>query len=56
MDQGSGVTRGGRRRNAQMARLRAMVPAGNTVAGVDLGERRQALVVTGTDGRVLARR
>jgi transposase len=39
-----------------MARLRAMVPAGNAVAGLDLGERKQALVVTGADGRVLARR
>jgi transposase len=39
-----------------MARLRAMVPAGNAVAGLDLGERKQALVVTGVDGRVLARR
>jgi transposase len=33
-----------------------MVPAGNAVAGLDLGERKQALVVTGADGRVLARR
>jgi transposase len=53
---GSGVTRGDRRRNAQMARLRALVPVCNAVAGVDLGERKQALVVTGADGRVLARR
>ena len=56
MGQGSGITRGDRRRNAQRARLRAMVPAGNAVAGLDLGERKQALVVTGADGRVLARR
>ena len=56
MGQGSGVTRGDRRRNARMARLRALVPAGNAVAGVDLGERKQALVVTGADGQVLARR
>ena len=56
MDEGSGVTRGDRRRNARKARLRALVPAGNAVAGVDLGERKQALVVTGADGRVLARR
>jgi transposase len=33
-----------------------MVPAGNAVAGLDLGERKQALVVTGADGLVLARR
>lgn len=34
-----------------MARLRAMVPAGNAVAGLDPGERKRALVVTGTDGQ-----
>ena len=32
MGQGSGVTRGDLRRNAQKARLRALVPAGNAVA------------------------
>jgi transposase len=56
VSKGSGVTRGDRRRNAQKARLRAMVPAVNGVAGLDLGERKQALVVTGRDGQVLARR
>ena len=34
-----------------MARLRAMVPAGNAVARLDPGERKRALVVTGTDGQ-----
>ena len=52
----SGVTRGDLRRNARKARLRAMVPAANAVAGLDLGEKKQALVVTGLDGQVLARR
>jgi hypothetical protein len=33
-----------------------MVPTGNAVAGLDLGEKKQALVVTGVDGQVLARR
>jgi transposase len=51
----NGVTRGDLRRNARKARLRAMVPAGNAVAGLDLGEKKQALVVTGADGLVLAR-
>jgi transposase len=36
--------------------LRALVPVANAVAGVDLGERKQALVVMGADGQVLARR
>ena len=55
MGKGSGITRGDRRRNARKARLRALVPYGNAVAGLDLGEKRQALVVTGADGLVLAR-
>ncbi|HEY2639580.1 MAG TPA: hypothetical protein VGI66_06800 [Streptosporangiaceae bacterium] len=56
MSKGSGITRGDRRRNAGKARLRALVPQENAVAGLDLGERKQALAVTGADGRVLARR
>jgi len=56
MGKGSGITRGDRRRNAKKARLRALVPHGNAVAGLDLGEKRQALAVTGADGQVLARR
>jgi transposase len=53
---GSGITRGDRRRNARKARLRALVPQENAVAGLDLGEKKQALTVTGADGQVLARR
>ena len=56
MSKGSGITRGDRRRNAKKARLRALVPHENAVAGLDLGEKRQALAVTGADGLVLARR
>jgi transposase len=56
LSKGSGITRGDRRRNAKKARLRALVPLGNAVAGLDLGEKRQALAVTGADGQVLARR
>jgi transposase len=56
MSKGSGVTRGDRRRNAKKARLRALVPHENAVAGLDLGEKKQALAVTGADGLVLARR
>jgi transposase len=56
MSKGSGITRGDRRRNAKKARLRALVPHENAVAGLDLGEKRQALAVTGADGQVLARR
>jgi hypothetical protein len=53
---GSGITRGDRRPNAQKARLRALVPAGNAVAGLDLGEKKQVLAVMGLDGQVLGRR
>jgi transposase len=53
---GSGLTRGDVRRNARKAALRALVPASYAVVGVDLGERKQALAVTGEDNRVLARR
>ena len=56
MGKGSGITRGDRRRNARKARLRALVPHENAVAGLDLGEKRQALAVAGADGVVLARR
>ena len=56
MSKGSGITRGDRRRNAKKARLRALVPQENAVAGLDLGEKKQALTVTGADGQVLARR
>ena len=56
MSKVNGLTRGDVRRNARKAALRAMVPAAGAVVGVDLGEKKQALVVTGTDNRVLARR
>jgi transposase len=56
LSKGNGITRGDRRRNAKKARLRALVPCENAVAGLDLGEKKQALTVTGADGLVLARR
>ena len=56
MGEGSGIIRGDRRRNARKARLRALVPQDYAVLGVDLGEKGQALAVTGGDGLVLARR
>ena len=55
MSKGSGLTRGDVRRNERKAGLRVLVPASHAVAGVDLGERKQAVAVTGDD-RVLARR
>ena len=56
MSKGSGLTRGDVRRNARKAALRALVPASCAVIGIDLGDKKQALAVTGTDNQVLARR
>lgn len=56
MGNGTGLTRGDRRRNERRARLRAAVPASAAVVGVDLGEDTQMVVVTDRDCRVLARR
>lgn len=53
---GSGMTRGDRRRNARRERLRAMLPRGGAVIGIDLGEDKQAIAVIDHDARVLARK
>ncbi|ONI91427.1 hypothetical protein ALI22I_08710 [Saccharothrix sp. ALI-22-I] len=51
MGNGSGVSRGDRNRNARLTRLRALVPAGNTIAAIDLAEAKQMVVVTVTETR-----
>ena len=56
MGNGSGVSRGDRNRNARLARLRGLIPPANAVVGVDLADRKQMVVVTDHDSRVLARR
>ena len=56
VSQGSGLSRGDRRRNQRLARLRELVPADHAILAVDLAEDKQALVVTDHDSRVLARR
>ena len=56
MSHGSGVSRGDRNRNARLSRLRAAVPVTNAIIGIDLADRKQMLVVTDHDSRVLARR
>jgi transposase len=53
---GSGVSRGDRNRNAKLARLRVLVPVENAIVGLDLADRKQMVVVTDHDSRVLARR
>jgi transposase len=52
----TGLSRGDRNRNARLARLRRLLPAGNAVVGIDLADDKQAAVVTDHDSRVLARR
>jgi transposase len=54
--QGSGLSRGDKRRNAQLARLRELVPACNAILGIDLADEKQAMVLTDHDSQVLARR
>lgn len=56
MVQGSDLSRGDKRRNARLARLRELVPAGNAIAAIDLADEKQVLVLTDHDSRVLGRR
>ena len=56
MSNGSGVSRGDRNRNARLSRLRVAVPVDNAVVGIDLADRKQMVVVTDHDSKVLARR
>ena len=56
MVNGSGVSRGDRNRNARLVRLREMVPLENAIVGIDLADKKQMVVVTDHDSRVLARR
>jgi transposase len=56
LSNGSGVSRGDRYRNARLGRLRALVPVTNAIVGIDLADRKQMVVVTDHDSRVLARR
>ena len=56
MGNGSGVSRGDRNRNARLGRLRVLVPVTNAIAGIDLADLKQMVVVTDHDSRVIARR
>jgi len=52
---GIGLSRGDKRRNGRLARLRVLVPAENAILGIDLADTKQAVVVTDHDSQVLAR-
>ncbi len=56
MNDGTQLSRGDRNRNDRLVRLRALLPAGNAIVGIDLADNKQAAVVTDHDSRVLARR
>lgn len=56
MGHGSGLTRGDRRRNERLARLRGLVPRSNAILAVDLGELRQVSALADHDTRLLGRR
>jgi transposase len=56
MGNGSGVSRGDRNRNGRLARLRALVPVTNAIVGIDLAGKKQMVVVTDHDSKVIARR
>ena len=53
---GSGLSRGDKRRNAKLAQLRRLVPVDNAILGIDLADKKQAVVVCDHDSRVLARK
>jgi len=53
---GSGLSRGDKRRNAKLARLRELVPTSNALVAIDLADEKQAVVVIDHDSRVLARK
>ena len=50
--QGSGLSRGDKRRNAKLALLRQLVPAGNAILGIDLADEKQVLVLADHDSPV----
>ena len=56
MNNGNGVSRGDRNRNARLARLRELVPVEYAIVGIDLADKKQMVVVTDHDSKVLARR
>ncbi|MCH9766590.1 MAG: IS110 family transposase [Actinomycetia bacterium] len=50
------LSRGDRRRNARLSRLRELVAVGHAVLGIDLADAKQVAVLTDLDSRVLSRK
>jgi len=55
VSKGSGLSRGDKRRNAKLAELRRLVPIDHAIVGIDLADKKQAVVVCDHDSQVLAR-
>ncbi len=49
------LSRGDKRRNTRLAALRRLVPADHAIVGIDLADKKQAVVVCDHDSQVLAR-
>jgi transposase len=56
MTHGSALSRGDKRRNERIERLRRLVPPVNAILALDLADEKQVAVLTDHDSRVLARR
>ena len=56
MTNGSGVSRGDRNRNARLVAAAGGGAGHNAIVGIDLADRKQMVVVTDHDSKVLARR
>ena len=56
VSKGSGLSRGDKRRNAKLAELRRLVPVDQVIVGIDLADKKQAVVVCDHDSQVLARK
>jgi transposase len=56
VSKGSGLSRGDKRRNARLAELRRLVRADHAIVGIDLADKKQAVVVCDHDSQVLARK
>ena len=56
MNDGTGLSRGDRNRNAPLARLGNCCRRGHAIVGIDLADSKQAAVLTDHDSRVFARR
>jgi transposase len=56
MSKGSCLSRGDKRRNARLVELRGLVGADHAIVGIDLADKKQAVVVCDHDSQVLARK